>query len=75
MQMTSVSVQCCRTYKLAVENACDGTDASILALDTLIGKCRILLRELRTMAELHEQIRALRDAVAVLEARVQRATR
>jgi hypothetical protein len=73
--MTSVSVQAARTYKLAVDNACAGTDAAILALHTLAEKCRTLLHELRTMAEIADQIRTLREAVLLLEATVSKATK
>lgn len=54
--MTGVSVQCIRIYKLAVDNACEATDAGILALHGLEEKARALLAEMKTMDELARQM-------------------
>ena len=54
--MTGVSVQCVRIYKLAVDNACEATDAGILALHGLEEKARALLAEMKTMDELARQM-------------------
>lgn len=54
--MSGVSVQCVRIYKLAVDNACEATDAGILALHGLEEKARELLAEMKTMDELARQM-------------------
>ena len=55
-QMTGVSVQCVRIYKLAVDNASETTDASIQALTVLREKARQLLCEMQTINELAKQM-------------------
>ena len=54
--MTGVSVQCVRVYKLAVDNACEAADASVLTLQGLEDKARELLEEMKTMDELARQM-------------------
>ena len=54
--MTSINVQCIKTYKLAIDNASEESGISILALDGLIEKCRVLLNELQTMKDLSMQM-------------------
>lgn len=54
--MTSINIQCIKTYKLAVDNASVESENSIQALDGLISKCHDLLKELETMKELSAQM-------------------
>lgn len=54
--MTSINIQCIKTYKLAVDNASVESENSIQALDGLIEKCHTLLQELQTMKDLSIQM-------------------
>ena len=54
--MTSISVQCVRTYRLAVENVSQSSAESVVALNALIDKCSTLVSELKTMSDLADQM-------------------
>ena len=54
--MTGVSVQCVRTYKLAVDNACDTTQAGMMAMHELEEKTAELLEKLKAMDTLEAEM-------------------
>eukprot|EP00727_Mastigamoeba_balamuthi_P006812 m51a1_g2751 hypothetical protein (113) ;mRNA; r:962296-962797 len=73
LAMTTVSIQCTRTYRMAVDGLAEQSSESMAALQSLVEKCRGLSLELETLSRLHAQIKEMKIAIEMLDSAVHKA--